>query len=83
MGYRRMGTVFGTLRSGTADENSAVSIIHGQASNDCLESLRPSSMQQCESKCDSSPISNTEECKDVNKVAYCPLVLKFKFCSRA
>uniref|UniRef100_K7FB11 ADAM metallopeptidase with thrombospondin type 1 motif 10 n=1 Tax=Pelodiscus sinensis TaxID=13735 RepID=K7FB11_PELSI len=22
------------------------------------------------------------ECKDVNKVAYCPLVLKFKFCSR-
>ncbi|KAL6088296.1 hypothetical protein STEG23_017745, partial [Scotinomys teguina] len=22
-------------------------------------------------------------CKDVNKVAYCPLVLKFKFCSRA
>lgn len=23
------------------------------------------------------------ECKDVNKVAYCPLVLKFKFCSRA
>ncbi|XP_061046525.1 A disintegrin and metalloproteinase with thrombospondin motifs 10 isoform X3 [Eubalaena glacialis] len=23
------------------------------------------------------------ECKDVNKVAYCPLVLKFQFCSRA
>lgn len=22
------------------------------------------------------------ECKDVNTVAYCPLVLRFKFCSR-
>eukprot|EP00074_Homo_sapiens_P079635 XP_011541418.1 A disintegrin and metalloproteinase with thrombospondin motifs 6 isoform X3 [Homo sapiens] len=55
----------------------------GQASSDCLETVRPPSMQQCESKCDSTPISNTEECKDVNKVAYCPLVLKFKFCSRA
>ncbi|CAH2296250.1 A disintegrin and metallo ase with thrombospondin motifs 6 isoform X2 [Pelobates cultripes] len=55
----------------------------GQASSDCPENVRPASMQQCESKCDSTPISNTEECKDVNKVAYCPLVLKFKFCSRA
>lgn len=55
----------------------------GQASSDCPETARPPSMQQCESKCDSTPISNTEECKDVNKVAYCPLVLKFKFCSRA
>ncbi|XP_030323231.1 A disintegrin and metalloproteinase with thrombospondin motifs 6 isoform X1 [Calypte anna] len=55
----------------------------GQASSECPETLKPPSMQQCESKCDSTPISNTEECKDVNKVAYCPLVLKFKFCSRA
>nr|XP_034956749.1 A disintegrin and metalloproteinase with thrombospondin motifs 6 isoform X5 [Zootoca vivipara] len=55
----------------------------GQASSDCPDTVRPPSMQQCESKCDSTPISNTEECKDVNKVAYCPLVLKFKFCSRA
>uniref|UniRef100_A0A8C3LX66 ADAM metallopeptidase with thrombospondin type 1 motif 6 n=1 Tax=Chrysolophus pictus TaxID=9089 RepID=A0A8C3LX66_CHRPC len=55
----------------------------GQASSECSETHRPPSMQQCESKCDSTPISNTEECKDVNKVAYCPLVLKFKFCSRA
>ncbi|XP_025019092.1 A disintegrin and metalloproteinase with thrombospondin motifs 6 [Python bivittatus] len=55
----------------------------GQASSDCPDTLRPPSMQQCESKCDSTPISNAEECKDVNKVAYCPLVLKFKFCSRA
>uniref|UniRef100_A0A3Q3LBZ3 ADAM metallopeptidase with thrombospondin type 1 motif, 6 n=1 Tax=Mastacembelus armatus TaxID=205130 RepID=A0A3Q3LBZ3_9TELE len=55
----------------------------GQPSNDCPESLRPSTMQQCESKCDATPIANGDECKDVNKVAYCPLVLKFKFCSRA
>ncbi|XP_018600208.1 A disintegrin and metalloproteinase with thrombospondin motifs 6 [Scleropages formosus] len=55
----------------------------GQPSNECAESLRPPAMQQCESKCDATPISNGDECKDVNKVAYCPLVLKFKFCSRA
>uniref|UniRef100_A0AAR2JEI0 ADAM metallopeptidase with thrombospondin type 1 motif, 6 n=1 Tax=Pygocentrus nattereri TaxID=42514 RepID=A0AAR2JEI0_PYGNA len=55
----------------------------GQPSNECPETLRPSTMQQCESKCDATPISNGDECKDVNKVAYCPLVLKFKFCSRA
>ncbi|MGH0184087.1 UNVERIFIED_CONTAM: hypothetical protein FKN15_014047, partial [Acipenser sinensis] len=54
-----------------------------QLSNDCPDSLRPPTMQQCDSKCDATPIVNTEECKDVNKVAYCPLVLKFKFCSRA
>lgn len=55
----------------------------GQPSHECAESLRPTTMQQCESKCDATPISNGDECKDVNKVAYCPLVLKFKFCSRA
>uniref|UniRef100_A0A665WZM9 ADAM metallopeptidase with thrombospondin type 1 motif, 6 n=1 Tax=Echeneis naucrates TaxID=173247 RepID=A0A665WZM9_ECHNA len=55
----------------------------GQPSSECAESLRPTNMQQCESKCDATPISNGDECKDVNKVAYCPLVLKFKFCSRA
>ncbi|XP_006762550.1 PREDICTED: A disintegrin and metalloproteinase with thrombospondin motifs 6 [Myotis davidii] len=55
----------------------------GQASSDCPETVRPSSMQQCESKCDGTPTSNTEECKDVSKVAYCPLVYKFQFCNRA
>ncbi|KAK3550489.1 hypothetical protein QTP86_030723 [Hemibagrus guttatus] len=55
----------------------------GQPSNDCPEALRPSMIQPCESKCDATPIINADECKDVNKVAYCPLVLKFKFCSRA
>nr|XP_057920932.1 A disintegrin and metalloproteinase with thrombospondin motifs 6 isoform X2 [Doryrhamphus excisus] len=55
----------------------------GQPSNECAETLRPAAMQQCESKCDATPVSNGDECKDVNKVAYCPLVLKFKFCSRA
>uniref|UniRef100_A0A8C5D8T8 A disintegrin and metalloproteinase with thrombospondin motifs 6 n=1 Tax=Gouania willdenowi TaxID=441366 RepID=A0A8C5D8T8_GOUWI len=55
----------------------------GQPSNECPETLRPSTMQQCDSKCEATPIANGDECKDVNKVAYCPLVLKFKFCSRA
>lgn len=32
----------------------------GQASGDCPETVRPPSMQQCESKCDSTPTSNTE-----------------------
>ncbi|XP_015270246.1 PREDICTED: A disintegrin and metalloproteinase with thrombospondin motifs 10 [Gekko japonicus] len=54
----------------------------GQPSSECVETLRPVMMQQCENKCDSGPTENPEECKDVNKVAYCPLVLKFKFCSR-
>lgn len=30
----------------------------GQPSNECAESLRPTTMQQCESKCDATPISN-------------------------
>ncbi|XP_010387149.2 A disintegrin and metalloproteinase with thrombospondin motifs 10 isoform X4 [Rhinopithecus roxellana] len=56
----------------------------GQASHECTEALRPPTTQQCEAKCDSpTPGDGPEECKDVNKVAYCPLVLKFQFCSRA
>nr|XP_034342722.1 A disintegrin and metalloproteinase with thrombospondin motifs 10 isoform X4 [Arvicanthis niloticus] len=57
----------------------------GQPSRECTEALRPSTTQQCEAKCDSvvPPADGPEECKDVNKVAYCPLVLKFQFCSRA
>nr|XP_033810224.1 A disintegrin and metalloproteinase with thrombospondin motifs 10 isoform X2 [Geotrypetes seraphini] len=54
----------------------------GQPSNECVESLQPAAMQQCETKCEAGPTDNPDECKDVNKVAYCPLVLKFKFCSR-
>ncbi|XP_041646519.1 A disintegrin and metalloproteinase with thrombospondin motifs 10 [Cheilinus undulatus] len=57
----------------------------GQPSNECLEHQRPAAMQQCKSKCDLSlpvNIDNPEECKDVNTVAYCPMVLRFKFCSR-
>ena len=30
----------------------------GQPSNECAETLRPTTMQQCESKCDATPISN-------------------------
>ncbi|XP_041618269.1 A disintegrin and metalloproteinase with thrombospondin motifs 10 isoform X3 [Vulpes lagopus] len=56
----------------------------GQPSRECAEALRPPATQQCEAKCDSAPPGDgPEECKDVNKVAYCPLVLKFQFCSRA
>lgn len=56
----------------------------GQPSRECAEALRPPATQQCEAKCDSPPPGDSpEECKDVNKVAYCPLVLKFQFCSRA
>ncbi|XP_057565106.1 A disintegrin and metalloproteinase with thrombospondin motifs 10 isoform X5 [Hippopotamus amphibius kiboko] len=56
----------------------------GQPSRECAEALRPPATQQCEAKCDSAPPGDSlEECKDVNKVAYCPLVLKFQFCSRA
>ncbi|KAM5187607.1 A disintegrin and metalloproteinase with thrombospondin motifs 10 isoform 6-T6 [Callospermophilus lateralis] len=56
----------------------------GQPSRECTEALRPPTTQQCETKCDSTPPGDgPEECKDVNKVAYCPLVLKFQFCSRA
>ncbi|XP_072537431.1 A disintegrin and metalloproteinase with thrombospondin motifs 10 isoform X1 [Salminus brasiliensis] len=71
----------------------------GQTSSECPGMHRPASIQQCRSRCDlSSPTDNPEgertkdtqthseahtECKDVNTVAYCPLVLRFKFCSRS
>ncbi|XP_075759293.1 A disintegrin and metalloproteinase with thrombospondin motifs 10 isoform X2 [Pelodiscus sinensis] len=54
----------------------------GQPSGECGDSLKPAAMQQCEAQCESGATESPEECKDVNKVAYCPLVLKFKFCSR-
>ncbi|XP_029466796.1 A disintegrin and metalloproteinase with thrombospondin motifs 10 isoform X2 [Rhinatrema bivittatum] len=54
----------------------------GRPSTECVESLQPAAMQQCETKCEAGPTDNPDECKDKNKVAYCPLVLKFKFCSR-
>uniref|UniRef100_A0A8C5MSJ6 PLAC domain-containing protein n=1 Tax=Leptobrachium leishanense TaxID=445787 RepID=A0A8C5MSJ6_9ANUR len=54
----------------------------GQSSVECPEVSRPSAMQQCENNCETGPSDSPDECKDVNKVAYCPLVLKFKFCSR-
>ncbi|CAL8306758.1 unnamed protein product [Lota lota] len=57
----------------------------GLPSTECMDHLRPAAMQQCKSKCDLNLPASTdspEECKDVNTVAYCPLVLRFKFCSR-
>uniref|UniRef100_A0A8C6MJH1 ADAM metallopeptidase with thrombospondin type 1 motif, 10 n=1 Tax=Nothobranchius furzeri TaxID=105023 RepID=A0A8C6MJH1_NOTFU len=55
----------------------------GQPSSECLEHQRPAAMQQCKSKCDLSLTpASSHKCKDVNTVAYCPLVLRFKFCNR-
>ncbi|XP_004454757.1 A disintegrin and metalloproteinase with thrombospondin motifs 10 [Dasypus novemcinctus] len=71
---------------GVGQQQRAVSCTShtGQQSRECAEALRPPTTQQCEAKCDSAPPGDgPEECKDVNKVAYCPLVLKFQFCSRA
>uniref|UniRef100_H3CXS6 ADAM metallopeptidase with thrombospondin type 1 motif, 10 n=1 Tax=Tetraodon nigroviridis TaxID=99883 RepID=H3CXS6_TETNG len=76
-----------SAKCGLGQEMRAVQCLThtGQLSNECLEHQRPASMQQCKSKCDLSlsvNADNSEECKDVNTVAYCPLVLRFKFCSR-
>ncbi|XP_062308696.1 A disintegrin and metalloproteinase with thrombospondin motifs 10 [Osmerus eperlanus] len=55
----------------------------GQPAVECPDLQRPAAMQQCKSRCDLTiPTDNPEECKDVNTVAYCPLVLRFKFCNR-
>ncbi|XP_038138331.1 A disintegrin and metalloproteinase with thrombospondin motifs 10 isoform X4 [Cyprinodon tularosa] len=76
-----------SARCGLGQEMRSVQCLThtGQPSNECLEHQRPAAMQQCKSKCDPSlPINteNPEECKDVSTVAYCPLVLRFKFCNR-
>ncbi|MEQ2251677.1 A disintegrin and metalloproteinase with thrombospondin motifs 6 [Ilyodon furcidens] len=76
-----------SARCGLGQEMRSVQCLAhtGQPSNECLEHQRPAAMQQCKSKCDPSlPIDteNPEECKDVSTVAYCPLVLRFKFCNR-
>ncbi|KAI9517496.1 A disintegrin and metalloproteinase with thrombospondin motifs 6 [Dissostichus eleginoides] len=76
-----------SARCGLGQEKRMVQCLTptGQPSNECLEHQRPAAMQQCKSKCDLNlaiSTDNPEECKDVNTVAYCPLVLRFKFCSR-
>ncbi|XP_038138326.1 A disintegrin and metalloproteinase with thrombospondin motifs 10 isoform X1 [Cyprinodon tularosa] len=84
-----------SARCGLGQEMRSVQCLThtGQPSNECLEHQRPAAMQQCKSKCDPSLPINTEnpegqrtnftaECKDVSTVAYCPLVLRFKFCNR-
>lgn len=41
----------------------------GQPSNDCAETLRPSMIQPCESKCDATPIANGDgEYQDFSQV---------------
>ncbi|KAK2151593.1 hypothetical protein LSH36_358g02030 [Paralvinella palmiformis] len=52
----------------------------GLPSNACDPRARPHDIQQCEGLCETKL---GEECRDDNKVAYCPLVLKFKFCHRS
>jgi len=52
----------------------------GRQSDECPMNRKPRTMQQCESSCDSGPPA--DQCVDDKKVAYCPLVLKFKFCNR-
>ncbi|XP_052336431.1 A disintegrin and metalloproteinase with thrombospondin motifs 10-like [Oncorhynchus keta] len=79
-----------SARCGLGQEKRSVQCLAqtGQPSNECPDLQRPAAMQQCKSKCDLSslpmdiPEGDPEECKDVNTVAYCPLVLRFKFCSR-
>uniref|UniRef100_A0A8C7N3W1 ADAM metallopeptidase with thrombospondin type 1 motif, 10 n=1 Tax=Oncorhynchus kisutch TaxID=8019 RepID=A0A8C7N3W1_ONCKI len=75
-----------SARCGLGQEKRSVQCLAqtGQPSNECPDLQRPAAMQQCKSKCDLSslPMDIPEECKDVNTVAYCPLVLRFKFCSR-
>ncbi|KAJ4943326.1 hypothetical protein JOQ06_005829, partial [Pogonophryne albipinna] len=76
-----------SARCGLGQEKRMVQCLTptGHPSNECLEHQRPAAMQQCKSKCDLNlaiSTDNPEECKDVNTVAYCPLVLRFKFCSR-
>uniref|UniRef100_H2QF89 ADAM metallopeptidase with thrombospondin type 1 motif 10 n=1 Tax=Pan troglodytes TaxID=9598 RepID=H2QF89_PANTR len=44
---------------------------------------RPPARSSVKASAQPNPGDGPEECKDVNKVAYCPLVLKFQFCSRA
>ena len=43
----------------------------GQPSNECAESLRPTTMQQCESKCDATPISNGDGKVTCYSALYC------------
>ncbi|XP_077866750.1 A disintegrin and metalloproteinase with thrombospondin motifs 6 [Saccoglossus kowalevskii] len=51
----------------------------GLPSSECHANLMPPQIQECEAPCE--PVDKTnDECEDANKVAYCPLVLKFEFC---
>ncbi|XP_013409605.1 A disintegrin and metalloproteinase with thrombospondin motifs 6 [Lingula anatina] len=54
----------------------------GRSSDKCHFRDKPHDIQECETPCNVAPPTG-EECKDVKKVAYCPLVLKFRFCDRA
>ncbi|XP_033106788.1 A disintegrin and metalloproteinase with thrombospondin motifs 6-like isoform X2 [Anneissia japonica] len=46
----------------------------------CSAHLKPSNYEQCKKVC--GPDLTNEPCEDAHQVAYCPLVLKFNFCTR-
>lgn len=54
-------------------------------SNQCPNRQRPPNSRSCQVTCEMASDSPTEAevCLDDLKVAYCPLVRKFKFCNRA
>ncbi|XP_050400756.1 A disintegrin and metalloproteinase with thrombospondin motifs 6 [Patella vulgata] len=52
----------------------------GQPSKNCDRRKKPITITTCETKCEDE--DDDDECVDKYKVAYCPLVLKFRFCNR-
>lgn len=50
----------------------------GQPSNECAETLRPTTMQQCESKCDATPIANGDG-KTITRITDMSLLGKCAF----
>ncbi|KAK3579868.1 hypothetical protein CHS0354_025773 [Potamilus streckersoni] len=52
----------------------------GKPSDLCPKRDKPAVSQRCDAPCDQE--SGDDECADKYQVAYCPLVLKFRFCDR-
>ncbi|CAH1774293.1 unnamed protein product [Owenia fusiformis] len=63
---------------GTKDRDVMCQTYTGEKSEDCDEREKPHKTEDCISPCEQKP----KVCRDRNKVGYCPLVLKFQFCSR-
>ncbi|KAH9504184.1 A disintegrin and metalloproteinase with thrombospondin motifs 6 [Bulinus truncatus] len=54
---------------------------HSLNGESCDPSLEPATQQKCSSPCDQEA-DHQSVCEDKFRVAYCPLVLKFGYCSR-